>query len=215
MDVDIQLFESISLRGDLDEVRDLIEVHHANPHYLIDAPLRLAAKNGHLDIVKYLVENHRANVYAKSDNALWGACRAASLSRKFEQYDPVIRYLMSKGADIHSHEDEVLRWAICSSREDNVTYVLAQGLNINNALIMAASMEGAKSMTHMLLDLGAKLPGRYDPHGYIREWVEYRDAVKSALDSTPLPTELNMEIWSMLFPVEPKNSPFKRTHHLS
>ena len=70
-----------------------------------------------------------------------------------------IKYLISKGADIHFMNDEALVWAAENGHLDIVKYLVEQGLNIhakNEALIYAAHL-GRLDIVKYLVNQGANI----------------------------------------------------------
>jgi ankyrin repeat protein len=123
-----------------------------------DAPLFLAAKQGHCEMVKKLLDN-KANI-----NAQGGYYGDALQAASFRGHEQVVKTLLDRGANANAQSGpygDALQAASSKGHEQVVKILLHEGADVNaqggpygNAL-QAASSEGHEQAVKTLLDKGA------------------------------------------------------------
>ena len=143
----------------------------------MDAPLRLAASNGHIEIVNLLLLDHGANACAADRGGTNAPLRLAAGKGHVE----VVRLLVAYGADTRAADREgsgaplrlaargqrinvSLVYDFCASSDDDldqmeiVKILLANGANVHvacDAPLRIAAQYGGKETIELLLDNGA------------------------------------------------------------
>ena len=121
--------------------------------YFADQLLCFSSQMGHLEIVKYLIE--KVGGYNINDALRWGS------NGKLD----VVKYALSKKADIHVLEDQPLRWASQDGHLDIVNYLVENGANIhakNDHSLIKASGNGHLDVVRYLIEQGANIHAQND-----------------------------------------------------
>ena len=139
-------------------LRDLLG-HHANVHAKAkdgSQPLHDAVATGKLDCVKALVQAG-ADVSARDHDGM------TAFGAIFYHNLDLIKYLIDKGADPNTIQDEHPAWTQLLSFPEGVAYLLAHGADVNahdrdgwTSLHLAAKYEDGK-MARLLITHGAKV----------------------------------------------------------
>ena len=118
----------------------------ANPHLFDDEIPCNSSQLGHLEIVRHLIE--KVGGYNINDSLRW-----ASLRGQLE----VVKYLVSKGADIHVFDEISLRWASEEGHLETVKYLIENGADIhalNDFSLMSAVRNGHLHVVKYLIEHG-------------------------------------------------------------
>ena len=108
-------------------------------------------KTENLELLQYLIENNFLTNYG----ALINASHIGVLG--------VVKYLVNNGANIHTKNDEVLRWASINGNKNVVEYLVDNGADVNVAddyALRYASANGHLEVVKYLVDHGANVNAR-------------------------------------------------------
>jgi len=84
--------------------------------------LEYAIADDNLNCVKFLIENGHYEIHAKNEYALTLACAYGRIE--------IVRYLVSRDADIHNSDDQPLQTAIYNGHIQIIDYLIRHGANI-------------------------------------------------------------------------------------
>lgn len=113
----------------------------------VNAALIASAIKGYLDVMKFLIEVGGADPRYNYDEPL----KVASSKGQLE----VVKYLVDKGADIHTTSEYPLRWASNKGYLDVVKYLVDNGADIhinNDSILESATTYGMMKVVKYLID---------------------------------------------------------------
>lgn len=103
--------------GNLPEIKNWLDADKPLEKTSLNDALETVARKKWLDIVQYLLENHseRINIHYREDSPVRWACGNNDLD--------MVKYLVSKGANIKAKHNQALELAVSLGYSDLVVYL--------------------------------------------------------------------------------------------